>query len=59
MITVEWINDETCENCGKHSPHCASIDFNFDPDNPEPSPDILFNAILCSDCVADLKNRLS
>lgn len=59
MITVEWHDNQTCRNCGKDKPHCAEIDFNFDADSAEPSPDKLFNAMLCGDCVADLQRRLS
>jgi len=60
MINVEWEVNKTCENCGKENqPHCANIDFNFASEDAEPSIDLLFNATLCSDCVEDLKKRLS
>lgn len=60
MISVEWFDNEKCENCGQSKPHCAHIDLNFDPDNLQPSPNGLwFGAMLCSDCVEDLKKRLS
>lgn len=60
MINVEWHNNETCDNCSKENQaHCAEIDFNFAPDDPDPSPDRLFSAMLCSTCVEDLKKRLS
>jgi len=60
MISIEWHNNGTCDNCSKENvPHCAAVDFNFAPEDAEPSPDRLFNTMLCSDCVEDLKRRLS
>lgn len=57
MINVEWYDNQICENCGAMKPHCARIIFDFSVEQLPNAPD--FTAVLCSDCVEDLKKRLS
>ncbi len=62
MINVTWHNDSEglgkCANCGQVKPHSAEITI------PTEDADVAgkFNdrrTMLCSDCVEDLKKRLS
>lgn len=58
MISVQWHNDGTCENCGENKPHCAEIAVEKFNDNEyvnPPKPSVL----LCSDCIHELKTKLS
>jgi len=58
MINCEWFDNETCDNCGReHQPHCVEITFDFGDEPAVTAPD--FTAMLCSDCIEDLKKRLS
>lgn len=60
MISVEWFDNGTCNNCGQDKPHCARIEFLFEKDGTDDerlTPE--FNGMLCSDCTEDLKKRLS
>lgn len=53
MISVEWENNGTCDNCGKDKAHCAQL--HIEPERPVDTIDVL----LCSDCVGELKKKLS
>lgn len=57
-IFVEWFDDQTCENCGKeHQPHCAKISIPGKTVKAKKVNRVV--AMLCSDCVEELKKRLS
>lgn len=58
MIQVEWHTDQTCENCGQFAPNCAELTFNILKENPISELDNL-QILLCSNCIADLKQKLS
>ncbi len=64
MINVQWIQQGTCENCGKDNPHCAQLNLNLRPFSFPETPETVvfervFDALLCAPCVEDLKKRLS
>jgi hypothetical protein len=57
MITIEWENEQMCDNCGETKPHCAKISIpGKTPTAKKVNP---VESLLCSDCVEDLKKRLS
>lgn len=60
MISVEWFDNETCENCGHQSPHCAELDLQKHLENVGGFDHtvIALQMKLCSNCVADLIKRL-
>lgn len=58
MIIVEWHTNEKCENCQQDKPNCAHIEMDGEfkcSSRYLESPGFT----LCSDCVEDLKKRLS
>ena len=59
MINVTWENDGKCENCGENKPHCARVDLPVWGE-VDGFPEIVqSHVMLCSDCIEDLKKRLS
>lgn len=59
MITVEWHNEQKCDNCGQNKPHCAELTLPIEALRSKISGEIETGLMLCSDCVEDLKKRLS
>lgn len=57
MISVNWLLNQTCENCQQNKPNCAEITIALNEQVSGKTD--LHNLTFCSDCVEELKRRLS